>query len=135
MEELLINQQNNRLNEILRAVKELSSSEMDLLQIQFKRMRVKNYPIIKSKSESQLLEEINKGLSYMQEERYNSLLSKRIDELLSEIEYKELLELTTKKEAYQEERLKNMISLAKLKGITLSKLAEQLELKAELYVA
>ena len=82
-----------------------------------------------------MLLSINKGLPVKQQKRYDDLLGKRCAETLTESEYAELLVLTEEKEALQEERLKSMIELAKLRGITLSELAAQLELKADLYVA
>jgi hypothetical protein len=89
---------------------------------------------VSSKTEADLLWSINKGLPLKTQKRYDSLLQKRCAETLTETEYAELLDLTEQKEALQGERLKSMIELAKLRNITLSELADQLEFKADLYV-
>jgi len=133
MEQLLINQQGN-LTSIIHAVGQLTKAEFDALFMQMKKLRIKNYPIATSKTEADLLMAINKGLPVKLQKRYDVLLKKRCDETLTGAEYTEILELTDKKEALQEERLQSMIELAKLRNVSLSELAEQLELNADLYV-
>lgn len=134
MEQLIINQ-NSNLSSIIQAVGQLTKSEFDALFLQMKKLKIKSYPIVTSKKESDLLLEINSGLPAKLQKTYNKLLEKRIAETLTEAEHTELLKLTEQKEAIQENRLKNMVELAKLRNTTLPELAEQLEIKADLYVA
>ena len=133
MEQLLINQQRGNLYNIVKAVRKLSGQELDTLFLQMKKLRVKNYPIV-NLQESELLQTINKGLSLKNQKLYNVLFKKRCAEILTEQEHTEFLKLTEKKEALQEKRLENMLKLAKIRGITLSKLAKQLEIRTDLYV-
>lgn len=134
MEHLIINRQEGKLYNVLNTVKELTSKELDILLLQIKKIRVKNYPIINTKQEAELLQLINMGLVEKEQKRYKVLLQKRINENLTKNEYTELLIFTEKIEGLQEKRLENMISLAKIRNISLSKLAKQLELKSDLYV-
>ena len=133
MEHILINSQTTQIDNILNTIDKLSIKEFDTLFLQIKKKRIKNFSIVNSKQESELLLLINKDLPLKNRKRYTILLTKRQNETLTNEEYEELLELTEKKEGLQEERLKNMIALSKIRDITLSKLVEQLELKPDLY--
>jgi len=135
METLSINYQSTNLEIALQAIGRLSKSEFDSLLLQIKKLRIKNYPVITSKKENELLKTINSSLPATTNRIYENLLTKKQKGVLSDNEYAELLDITEQREALQEEKLRSMIELAKLRNTTLDEIVEQLQLKKELYVA
>ena len=77
-------------------------------------------------SESQLLQQINRGMSEQRWERYDQLAAKRDDETLTEAEHHELIQLSDEIERANVERLYRVAELARLRNVSLTALMQQL---------
>jgi len=65
---------------------------------------------------------------------YHQLTLKRDAENLTNDEYKELLKLTEQIEKLQAQRVESLVDLARLRGITLTALMENLGIQTQIYV-
>jgi len=83
-----------------------------------------------SLSESEFLEEINRGMPGESRCRLEELVARRQDEALSSEEHQELLQLTKQLESLEAERARHLVDLASLRGVSLSELLEQLGISA-----
>lgn len=84
--------------------------------------------------ESELLLKINQGIPLDIQKSYSNLIDKRDAETLTDDEYKELLHLTEIIEKQQAQRIEYLIDLAKLRGISLNTLMENLGIQTQVYV-
>jgi hypothetical protein len=76
--------------------------------------------------QSRLLEEINRGLSQSEWDRYYTLVAKRQAEALSDGELAELTATSHRIEELNARRMEHLAELARLRGTTLPELLEQL---------
>ena len=76
--------------------------------------------------EAELLERINVGLPETDWRRYDALIARRNTESLASGEQDELIALTDRIERANAERVGHLAELARLRGISLGRLAEQL---------
>lgn len=113
------------LPQLLRAIEELSDSELEQLVLEVNAMvaRRKARP---SSAEAELLRKINQGVPREIKTRYDTLIAKWQAETLTEKEYAELLGLTQQVEKLEAERLANLSSLARLRGMSLPALMAML---------
>lgn len=79
--------------------------------------------------ESELLSKINEGLSPADAKRMNALIAKRQSHAISKDELEELIKLTDEAERLNVERIKNLLELAHLRGVTLDEVMEQLQIR------
>jgi hypothetical protein len=79
-------------------------------------------------AEAELLERINEGLPEPTWERYYDLKAKRDAETLTAEEHRELIALVNEIETWNARRLELVGELARLRGVSLSNLVEQLGL-------
>lgn len=120
---------------IVRAAERLPMSELtnlvqDLLNLQARRQA----PVLPL-GEAELLQQINQGLSPEQQLRYAELIEKRLAETLTPAEHQELMQLNQLVEQLNVTRVKNLISLAQLRQITLPQLMAELGIAEPQYVA
>jgi len=80
--------------------------------------------------ESELLMKINQRLPAALQTRFDELVARRQDEILTTEEHEELLCLIEQVERMDVVRIKALAQLAKLRGITLDELMEQLNIRA-----
>jgi LAS superfamily LD-carboxypeptidase LdcB len=120
--------------ELLKAVEQLNLSELEqfvsqviVLQAQRKANRL-------PQAEAELLLKINQGIPANLQRDYKELIAKRDDEILTEDEYQKLLQLTEEIEKIQAQRIENLAELARLRGISLSTLMENLGIHATNHV-
>jgi hypothetical protein len=83
--------------------------------------------------ESELLLEINRGLSVDETERYRELTARRSEGTLSPEEHRELLRLTDEEERLQAERIERLAELAQLRRKPLGALMEELGIRPSLH--
>lgn len=79
--------------------------------------------------ELELLQKINLGIPTEMWERYNVLIEKRREELLLPEELEELIEITTRIEAANAERMPYLVELAQLRQVSLETVFQQLGLQ------
>ncbi|MCC5670908.1 hypothetical protein LC653_45985 [Nostoc sp. CHAB 5784] len=85
-------------------------------------------------TEAELLLKINQGIPSDTQNHYNELLSKREAENITSNEYRELLNLTEQIEKLQAQRIEYLAELARLRGISLIALMENLGIQTQMYV-
>ena len=85
-------------------------------------------------TESRLLEQINAGLAPATWQRYHELCARRDEEAFTQAEHSELLHLTETVELWNAHRLGLLLQLARLRGVPLRKLVEQMGLAPAPYV-
>lgn len=81
-----------------------------------------------SKVESELMQEINRGVPPGTQARYDELIAKRQSETLTPDEYEELLSLTDEVEKLDAQRVEHLKELAGICGMTLNELMEDIAL-------
>lgn len=79
-----------------------------------------------SKEEADLLKKINLGFSNDFWKTYKILVQKRQREEISEPELKKLIQMTHELEIANAERIKNLVALSKIRGISLEELMSDL---------
>ncbi len=120
-------------DELLQAVKQLSSSELEWLVWQVIALRAQRKAPGLSKDESELLLKINRGMPPDIQERYLELIDKRRSETLTPGEYDELLELTDAVEKRDAERVESLKELALIRNTSLTALMEDLHIQTPAY--
>ena len=78
--------------------------------------------------ESELLLSINQGIPLTLQQRYDELIEKRDNRILTPDEYQELLQITEQVELLDAKRMEYIIELARLRKLPLNILMENLEL-------
>ncbi|MDJ0599567.1 MAG: STAS/SEC14 domain-containing protein [Crocosphaera sp.] len=116
-------------DDLLAAVQQLSSSELDGFLQDIIALKAQHQAPSLSTNETDLLLQINQGLSSDIQKRYQILIHKRNQETLTEQEYYELLQLTEAFENHQANRLESLAKLAQLRQISLTDLMTQLGIK------
>lgn len=81
------------------------------------------------KKESELLHKISLGIAEKEWNLYSSLIQKRDNGKITEVELPKLIALSDKVENANVERIKNLIKLANLRGVTLTALMGELGIK------
>ena len=126
---------NAALDTIYKTLNQLNVADLDKVMHQIIDLKQRKNPSILSRKESDLLKAINVGLPKELQNRYNVLVKKRHTETLTDIEYEELLTLTEQVEKLDNQRLSNLLELAKLRNQSLDNVITSLELKPRLYVS
>jgi hypothetical protein len=75
------------------------------------------------------------NLSKELQNRYNVLVKKRHNETLTEVEYQDLINLTTQVESINNQRLIHLIELSKLRNQSLDDIITSFEIKPRLNVS
>lgn len=83
----------------------------------------------RSERESELLLEINRGLSDEEAARYRELMKRRQAGDLTPSDHRELLDLSDEVERLQAERIGHLADLARLRGKSLGALMEELGIR------
>lgn len=79
--------------------------------------------------ESELLLKINQGLPPNDANRMKALIAKRQSDTITAVELQELIRLTDESERLNVERLRHLLELAHLRGVTLDEVMVQLGIK------
>jgi hypothetical protein len=117
----------------MRATREIEGTWEEILEgaNQFSGQRVRLTLLEKSPTrESELLKEINLGLSVDTWSAYHSLIAKRQAETLTEAEGRQLIEISDELEVANVRRMKALIELANLRGQSLDSLMQELGIPA-----
>jgi len=130
-----MNVHTQQLNNIYQSLSILNLTELDQIMQEIIVLRRKKMPTVLSQNETELLQKINTVAPLSIQKRYNFLIKKRKEEILDDIQYQELLELTAYMENLGVKRLEYLLELAKLRNLSFDEIVEQLQLKPRLYVA
>jgi len=116
-------------NKLLEAVGQFSLSELEDFVAEVITLRAKRQAPSLSRRESELLTKINQHLTAELQDRFDELVIKRQEEILTTVEHAELLTLTEQVERIDVERIEALAQLAKLRGISVDELMDQLGIK------
>lgn len=119
--------------ELLKAVSQLSSADLEQLLSQVVALQAQRRAPSLSAEETDLLLKINQGLPADVQQRYDDLVAKRQAETLTAEEHRELLRLTEQIEASDVQRVKYLAKLARLRGVSLTTLMDDLGLTPPAY--
>ncbi|MDE3091823.1 MAG: STAS/SEC14 domain-containing protein [Chloroflexota bacterium] len=120
-------------DELLKAVGRLSQPDLDQFVFQIIALRAQRQAPGLPHAESELLLKINEGIPSDIQTRYNELIAKRQAEALTPGEYEELLRLTQQVEKLEVRRVEYLAELARLRGISLTALMENLGIRPPAY--
>ncbi len=115
--------------DLLQAVEQLTNTEIEEFMVNIMAFRAKKITNNLSNKETELLLKINDTLDKNIQEKYQLLITKRQKEELNNNEYEELLTLTELIEKHQNKHLKYLVELSNLRGCSLEKLMNELEIK------
>lgn len=121
-------------DELLKAVEQLSLPDLEQLMSQVIALQAQHKAPNLSKDETELLLKINQRLPFDLQKRFDELVTKRQTETLTPTEHQELLRLTDQIEKSDAERVKYMADLARLRGVSLTTLMEQLQIRPPVHV-
>ncbi|HKZ86487.1 MAG TPA: STAS/SEC14 domain-containing protein [Anaerolineae bacterium] len=121
-------------DELLKAIKQLSLPELEQFVSQAIALQAQRKAPSLSRSEAQLLLEINQGLAPAVQRRYDELITKRRAETLTPHEHEELLRLTNQSEQLEARRVQLLSELARLRQTTVAELMDNLGLRPAAYV-
>ncbi|KAB8314501.1 STAS/SEC14 domain-containing protein [Tolypothrix campylonemoides VB511288] len=116
--------------ELLKAVEQLNLSELEQFVSQVLVLQAQRKATRLPQAEAELLIKINQGIPSNIQRDYEELIAKREDEIFTDDEHQKLLQLTEKIEQMQAQRIENLAELARLRGISLTALMENLGIHA-----
>ena len=115
--------------QIITAVSHLSLPELEQVFDRLLALQAKRKGACLSPAESELLMRINQGLLPEIRERLTVLKTKREDESITGDEYEELTRLVDQAETIHAERMAALVELARLRGVSLPMLMDQLGIR------
>jgi hypothetical protein len=116
--------------ELLKAVEQLNLSELEQFVSQVIVLQAQRKAIGLPEVEAKLLLSINQSIPANIQEEYEKLAAKRDNEILTDDEHEKLLQLTEEIETIQAQRIGNLAELARLRGVSLTTLMENLGINA-----
>lgn len=116
--------------ELLKAVEQLSLHELEQFVSQVIALKAQRKATRLPQTEAELLLKINQGIPANIQKDYEELTVKREEEILTDDEYQNLLQLTEEIENIQAQRIENLAELARLRGMSLTTLMESLGIHA-----
>jgi hypothetical protein len=115
---------------LLQAVGQLSPAEFDQFVAEVLKLRSRRGPARLDAKESELLARINRGFPEGLRDRYDELIARRRNESLTPEEHQELLRLAAEAERLEGERLSALAELARVRGVPLRTLMDDLGIPA-----
>ncbi|EGJ30530.1 MULTISPECIES: hypothetical protein [Moorena] len=115
-------------DQLLRAVEQLSLSELEKVGAYIISLQAQRKAPSLSSDQARLLITINQGVPADIQNRYDELIQKRKMETLTAEQYKELLALSDQVETIEAKRVEAMAELARLRQISLSTLMADLDI-------
>jgi hemerythrin-like domain-containing protein len=120
----------NTLDQLVEVAESLPDDKLDTLMARLRTISAERRQPHLSKEETELFQIINRGLSAVNQQRYIALRKKLEDETMTQDEQTEFLALTAEIEKLDAERLKALVTLAKVRGTTLDTLMDALGIKS-----
>src|SRR6266849_1984100 len=117
------------VDEMLKGVAQLEPNELEQIVNKLLALQAQQRAVSLSQTETDLLQQINKGLPPTVRVRYDELAVKLHEEIITPAEHEELLRLIDQIEQADVERLRYMIVLAQLRGVSVDTLMDQLGIR------
>jgi hypothetical protein len=115
--------------QLLQAALQMSREELERFVARLFALKASQETAGLTEKETELLMKINQGLPPDMQRRLDELIDKRRSYAITEEELQELIRLTDQTESFDVERLKYLIELAHLRGVTLDDLVARLGIK------
>jgi hypothetical protein len=116
-------------NQLLEAASQMPREELERFVARLFVLKARQETPALSERESELLTQINRGLTPATGERMKELIAKRQSGSISEDEVRELISITDEAERLNVARVKHLIELAALRNVTLDELIDQLGIR------
>ncbi|MCX6048453.1 MAG: STAS/SEC14 domain-containing protein [Chloroflexi bacterium] len=120
-------------DEVLQGVARLETIELEQFAEKIIALRAQRRAPSLPQNEAELLEKINQGMSPDIRSRYAELNIKLHEETITPEEQQELLNLTDQRELADAERIRNLITLAELRNVSVDDLIIQLGIRRPTY--
>ena len=121
------------LDEVLQGLARLGTKELEQFVDKVIALRAQRRAPSLPKDETELLQQINRGLPADIRQRYDALNAKLHDETITPQEHEELLTLIDRIELTDAERMQSLVALAQLRGVSVDTLMEQLGIHRTTY--
>lgn len=118
------------VDELLMAVEDLNEPDLENLVNRALFLRARRKASVLSSEETVLLRIINQGIPKELNDRYQFLADKRDEEILSELEYEELLSTGHQIESIGVERIEALAKLSTIRQVPLLTLMESLGIQS-----
>jgi hypothetical protein len=115
-------------DQLLKAVAQMSSQDLEVFTNEVLKLRAQRQVSSLSIAESELLLKINQGISDGMQERFDELVAKRKNQILSEEELAELIQITEEIEQLDADRIQYLGELGRLRGRSLHEIMQDLEI-------
>lgn len=119
--------------QLLKAVEQLNQPDLERFVSQIIALQAQRKASSLPHTEAELLLKINQCIPSDTQQHYNELIAKREAENLTINEHRELLRLTEQIEKLQTQRIEYLADLARLRGISLIALMENLGIQTQMY--
>ena len=117
------------VDEMLKGVAQLKPDELEQIVNKLLALQAQQRAVSLSKTETDLLQQINQGLPPPMRLRYDELTVKLHEETITSTEQEEFLRLTDLIEQTDVERLRALIALAQLRRMSVDTLMDQLGIR------
>jgi hypothetical protein len=121
------------LDEVLQGLARLGAKELEQFVEKAIALQAQRRAPSLPKNETELLQQINRGLPADIRQRYDALNAKLHDETITSQEHEELLTLIDRLELEDAERLQRLVALAQIRGVSVDTLMEQLGIRRTTY--
>jgi hypothetical protein len=121
------------VDELLKGMARLESGELEQFADRVLALRARRRAANLPKDETELLQQINRGVPAEVRRRYEELNGKLHDEMITPDEHQELLKLIEQIELADAERMRHLIDLAQLRQVSLDTLLDQLGIRRPTY--
>ena len=119
--------------ELLKVVEQLNQPDLERFVSQIIALQAQRKASSLPHAEAELLLKINQCIPSDSQQHYNELIAKREAENLTINEQRELFRLTEQIEKLQTQRIEYLADLARLRGISLIALMENLGIQTQMY--
>ena len=116
-------------DKLVEAAGQLSLSELEELEVRLRALAARRKAPCLSQEETRLLLVINQNLPEAAQARFSELMENRYSDTLTPDEYQELVALSDEREKHWADRLAAAAELARLRGVSLSNLLDQLGIR------
>jgi hypothetical protein len=121
------------LDEVLQGLARLGTKELEQFVDKVVALQAQRRAPSLPEDETELLQQINSGLPADLRQRYDALNAKLHDDTITPQEHEELLVLIDRIELADAERMQHLIALARLRGVSVDTLMEQLGIRRTTY--
>jgi hypothetical protein len=120
-------------DEILNSIAQLETTELEMFVEKVIALQARRRAASLSKTEAELFQKINQGVSSEVRRRYIELNDKLHDETIAPEEHQELLTLIDQIELADAERMRHLVELAQLRNVPVDRLIDQLGIRRRVY--